>query len=32
MKKTNKEILDEIIKDEIFLFEYTNVDNLSNTD
>lgn len=32
MKKTNKEILEEIIKDEIFLFEYTKVDNLSNAD
>ena len=32
MKKTNKEILEEIIKDEIFLFEYTKVDNLSNVD
>lgn len=32
MKKTNKEILEEIIKDEIFLFEYTNIDNLSNED
>lgn len=32
MKKTNKEILEEIIKDEIFLFEYTKIDNLSNED
>ncbi len=29
MKKTNKEILEEIIKDEIFLFEYTSIDNLT---
>ena len=28
MKKTNKEILNEIIKDELFLFEYTNINNL----
>ena len=32
MKKTNKEILEELIKDEIFLFEYTKIDNLSNAD
>lgn len=32
MKKTNKEILEEIIKDEIFLFEYTAMDNLSRED
>lgn len=32
MKKTNKEILEEIIKDEIFLFEYTEIDNLLNNE
>ena len=32
MKKTNKEILEEIIKDEIFLFEYTSIDNLTKED
>lgn len=32
MKKTNREILEEIIKDEIFLFEYTKIDNLSNSE
>ena len=32
MKKTNKEILEEIIKDEIFLFEYTAIDNISSED
>lgn len=32
MKKTNKEILEEIIKDEIFLFEYTSIDNLTRED
>lgn len=32
MKKTNKEILEEIIKDEIFLFEYTDMENLSKED
>lgn len=32
MKKTNKEIVEEIIKDEIFLFEYTNTDNFFSAD
>ena len=32
MKKTNKEILEEIIKDAIFLFEYTEIDNLLNNE
>lgn len=32
MKKTNREIIEEIIKDEIFLFEYTKIDNLSNSE
>lgn len=32
MKKTNREILEEIIKDEIFLLEYTKIDNLSNSE
>ncbi len=30
IKKTNKEIVADIIKDEIFLFEYTKSDNLNN--
>ncbi len=32
MKKTNKEVLLEVIKDTLWLFEYTKVENLSKQD